>query len=138
MHCCFCTQSSGNKRDFQELFGGSLHREIEVCAISWDVFSSAVNLEEDFTQQSVICKDCRQLLTKYTKRREELENAEAAIHCYQSHCDLLATPPVSLVLLSIGERRPPFHAAVSKPKVSVTKDLLGLSSNCSMTTGSRL
>ena len=47
-------RSSGNKRPFQKLFGGSLHHEIEACAIVWDVFSSAVNLEEDFTQQSIV------------------------------------------------------------------------------------
>ena len=114
-NCCFCTWSSGNRRHFQKLFGGTLYSDIEDI-----VFSVTVKLKEAFLQQSVMCRNCGQLVTTFTKKRQELQEAEAAVRSLLSASLRLAPPSASPailpVLCSIGERRPQIHVAASTPK----------------------
>ena len=106
---------SRDRRHFQNLFGDTLYSNFEDI-----VFSVTVKLKETYPQQSIMCRDCWQLVTTFTKKWQEMQEAEAAVRSLLLASLRLAPPSASPavlpVLRSIGERRPQSHMAASTPK----------------------
>ena len=117
-YCCFCKRSPANRRHCHKLFSGSLQGDI--VAIVWDVFSAEVNLEREFTQQTIVCKDCRQLLVNFTKKKQELQKIESEVRSLLAPSLHLEVPPLVSPAVSpvqhAGVCRPPSRAVTSTPK----------------------
>ena len=79
-HCCFCKRPSGNRKQFQRLFGTASNL---LCGTITDNISnllgSRLSLQHAIPQNSIICKDCRLLFVNCDKKQRELRALETRV-----------------------------------------------------------
>ena len=121
-HCCFCKHPSGNRKQFQRLFGTASNL---LCGTITDNISnllgSRLSLQHAIPQNSIICKDCRLLFVNCDKKQRELRALETRVRslleeAFPNLVRRTQLPDVSPVLPRAGQCRPSTTGTSSTPK----------------------
>ena len=122
-NCYFCKQLQMNRWHYQNILGNtrdSLEFQQSLAMVFSEFFWTEVSLQEQFRQDNLVCKICRQLIQTYVKSTTKVQKMEVnvrslLVEVYQPD-QLVVSPAMSPVLQSVGQSRAPGGVNASTPK----------------------